>query len=64
MSLILLAVAFVGGAVVGAGGWAAIKAKAVAELKVLAADVKTEAAKVVPVGHVLLSKVEALIAKL
>jgi hypothetical protein len=64
MSIILLAAAFVGGAVVGCGGWAAFSAKAKAELAVLAADVKAEAAKVVPSGSALLTKIEALLAKL
>lgn len=64
MSIILLAGAAVGGAIVGAGGWAGFKALATSKLKVLVADVKAEAAKVVPAGHVLLTKIEAVVAKL
>ena len=64
MSLIISAAIFVGGVFVGAGGWAAFEAKAKAELAVLVADIKAEAAKIAPTATALLSKIEALLSKL
>jgi len=64
MSIILLAAAFVGGAVVGCGSWAAFKAKAAADAKALLADAKAEAAKVSPSVSTIVSKIESALSKL
>jgi len=64
MSIILLAAAFVGGAVVGCGSWAAFKAKASADAKALLADAKAEAGKVAPSALAIVAKIEAALAKL
>ena len=64
-TIIISACAFVGGAIVGAGGLAALKAKATAELKTLLADVRADIAKLSSAaGKGILAKIEAIIAKL
>lgn len=55
---------FVGGAIVGAGGLAALKAKAKSDVAALLADAKAEIAKVSPDIKTIASKIEAAIAKL
>lgn len=66
-TLAAMAGAFVGGGVVGAGGWhaflAVAKAKAQAELAVISADVKAELAKAAPDLAALKAKIAALLAK-
>ena len=63
-TLAVVAGAFVGGGIVGAGSFTLFKAKAVSEAKVLLADAKTELAKVSPSITTVVSKIEATIAKL
>lgn len=64
LHLIVDAACFVGGAVVGAGSWAALKAKAASDVSALLTDAKAEAAKVTPSISTIVSKIEAAIAKL
>ena len=59
--LVFDAASFAGGLFVGAGSWAALKAKAKSDAKVLLADAKAEAAKVTPSVSTIVSKIEAAV---
>ena len=64
VKLAIDAAIFAGGALAGAGSWAALKAKAASDVSVLLADAKAEAAKVTPSISTIVSKIEAALAKL